>query len=110
MIRLAELIKERGMTQKEFARELNLAPTTLNNYVKGQREPDLDTIGKFCDFLGCTADYLMGRSSSPVAIVSDEEAALLAAYHAADQNIQNAIDALLQPWLEISAEDAQSQA
>ena len=110
MLRLAYLIKENGLTQKEFAQQLNLAPTTVNNYVKGLREPDLDTIGKFCDFFGCTVDYLLGRSSAPVAVASDEDYALLSAYHAADQNIRNAIDALLQPWLEIESEDAQSQA
>ena len=98
MLRLADLIKENGLTQKEFAQQLNLAPTTVNNYVKGLREPDLDTIGKFCDFFGCTVDYLLGRSSAPVAVASDEDDALLSAYHAADDRARAVVDLTLEPY------------
>lgn len=98
MLRLAELIKENGLTQKEFAHQLNLAPTTLNNYVKGQREPDLETIKRFCDYFDCTIDYFLGRSTTPETVVTDEDAALLAAYHAADDRARAVVDLTLEPY------------
>ena len=108
--RIRELRVAKGWQQKELADRLNIGANSISRYETGKRELDPATINAICDLFGCTADYLLGRSSSPAAAVSDEDAALLAAYHEADQNIQNAIDALLQPWLEIKSEDAQSQA
>ena len=98
MLKLEQILEERGLQQKSFAKSLNMATATMNNYVKGRREPDLDMIGKFCDALGVTADYLLGRSDNPAPAVSDDDAALLAAYHAAPPSIQAGIVALLQPY------------
>ena len=98
-----------GLTQAQLAEKMNCTGMTISRYEKGTRQLDPPSISRLCDIFECTADYLICRSSSPSASVSDEDAALLAAYHAADGNIKNAIDALLQPWLEIEAEDARSQ-
>ncbi len=110
MNRIKELRQEKGLLQRDIERQLNLGCGNVSKYEKEIIALSPELIKQFCDLFGCTADYLLCRSSSPVAAVSDEDAALLAAYHAADQNIQNAIDALLQPWLEIDSEDARSQA
>ena len=37
---LRTLIEERDITQKELARQLNIAPSTLGSYVQNVREPD----------------------------------------------------------------------
>ena len=110
MNRIKEMRQARGWLQRDLERLLNLGHGNISKYEKEERSLTPDLICRLCDLFGCTADFLLCRSSSPAAAVSDEDAALLAAYHAADQNIQNAIDALLQPWLEIESEDVQSQA
>lgn len=33
-------LNEREISQKEFAKLLNIAPTTLNGYIKNKRQPD----------------------------------------------------------------------
>ena len=106
MLRLAEILEERGIQQKTFAKDLNIAHTTINNYVKGRREPDLSMIETLCDALGVTADYLLGRSDNPTPAVSDQDAALLQAYHAAPVSIQAAITTLLQPYQKEKADQA----
>ena len=110
MNRIKELRTEKKMSQAKLGAILGCASATISKYELEQRDLDPKTINALCDLFDCSSDYLICRSSTPKPVLSDQEAALLAAYHAADQNIQNAIDALLQPWLEISAEDAQSQA
>ena len=110
MNRIRDLRLSKGWQQKELASRLSIGANSISRYETGKRELDPPTINALCDLFGCTADYLLGRSDNPRPAVSDEDAALLAAYHAADENIRNAIDALLQPWLEIKSEDARSQA
>lgn len=110
MNRIRELRLKNGMLQRDLETKLNLGRGNVSKYEKEIIALSPELIRQFCDLFGCTADYLLCRSSSPSAAITDEDAALLKAYHAADENIQNAIDALLQPWLEITAEDARSQA
>ena len=38
---LRALIEERDITQKELAKKLNIAPSTLGSYVQNVREPDV---------------------------------------------------------------------
>ena len=45
---LRALIEERGMTQKELAIQLNIAPSTMGCYVQNTREPDFDTLQTIC--------------------------------------------------------------
>ena len=37
---LRTLIEERNLTQKELAKQLNIAPSTMGSYVQNTREPD----------------------------------------------------------------------
>lgn len=38
--RLLQLLYHHGISQKQLALELKIAPTTLNGYVNNRREPD----------------------------------------------------------------------
>lgn len=98
MFRLREILDDRGMMQKELAAELGLPQQTVSNYVTGKRQADYETLVRICDRLGVTMDYLFGRSSNPAPAVSDEDAALLQAFHAAPPSVQAGISALLQPY------------
>ena len=58
--KLSELLEERGMTQKEFAKILNIAPTTLNGYIRDKRQPDFELVKKIASELSVSVDLLLG--------------------------------------------------
>lgn len=102
------LIKERGMTQVEFAKRINIEKSTLNNYLKGRREPELDLICRMCDELGVSVDYLLGRSAIPSPELTDEEWQLLAAYRKASLKDRRIVEAALDEYMEAEKrEDAE---
>jgi len=57
--KLLQLLDEREITQKGFAAALNIAPTTLNGYIKNKRQPDLELIKRIASILNVTTDYLL---------------------------------------------------
>lgn len=60
--RISELRKDRGYKQKDIAKELNVAISTVSNYETNCHEPDLTNLCKLADLLGVTTDYLLGRT------------------------------------------------
>lgn len=59
--RLAQLIKERGITQAAFGREVGIIPQAVTRYIGG-REPNYDLLVKMAAYLGVSTDYLLGAS------------------------------------------------
>lgn len=59
---LRGLIEARGITQKQLALDLNLAPSTVGNYVRDQREPDYKTLKVMADYFEVSTDFLLERS------------------------------------------------
>lgn len=98
MNRIRELRRQMGWRQDDLAAKLNTKRQTVGHYETGERGIDVDTINALCDIFGCTADYLLGRSSSPDPAVSEADAAVLSAYHAATPEIRNIVDAALAPY------------
>ena len=62
--KLQELLDEHQLTQKEAAQRLNISPNTLNGYVRGNREPDLNMLTKIADLFEVSADYLLDHHPS----------------------------------------------
>lgn len=60
--KLAALRRERGVSQRAVAAELNISQALLSHYEKGIREPGLEFVSRVCDYYGVSADYLLGRS------------------------------------------------
>ena len=62
------LIEERGLTQKQLAKDLHIAVSTLGGYVQGTSEPDFDTLRRLAEYFEVSADYLLdfrtGKGSS----------------------------------------------
>jgi len=52
---VAELIEssleEKGMTQKQLAREIGISPSRVNDYISGRSEPTLKNAGLLCQVL-----------------------------------------------------------
>jgi len=62
----AEVLKllrqEKGFSQRELAKELNISHSTLGMYEVGKREPDHNTLRRIADYFDVSLDYLLGRS------------------------------------------------
>ena len=54
------LRKEKGITQKQAARDLGVSQALLSHYEKGLRECGLDFLVKLCDYYGVSSDYVLG--------------------------------------------------
>lgn len=98
MNRIRELRVAAGWRQQDLADKLKMAKTAVSKFELEQNDLSTEVIWKLCDVFGVTADYLLGRSSNPAPAISDEDAALLRAYHAAPPSVVAGIQALLQPY------------
>lgn len=76
---LRELLEEHEINQKEMAMELNIAPSTLSNYVRGLREPDFQTLKVIADYFQVTTDYLLDHH--PAGLQDHFEDRLLHLFH-----------------------------
>lgn len=59
------LRKERKITQKKAAEDLEVSQALLSHYEKGIREPGLNFLIKCADYYSVSCDYLLGRSPEP---------------------------------------------
>lgn len=68
---LSQLRKERGISQKKAATDLEISQALLSHYEKGIRECGLDFVIKCSEYYGVTTDYLLGVSDSRTGIAPD---------------------------------------
>lgn len=61
---LRELLEDNDITQKQLATDLNIAATTIGNYIRGMREPDFEILKLFAAYFNVTTDYLLDFQSS----------------------------------------------
>lgn len=67
--------EKKGLSQKYISEHTGIPSSNISRYETGERNPDIATLIALADFLGCSVDYLLGRSDNP-AILSpsqDEE-------------------------------------
>ncbi len=57
--RLAEAIKQSGMSQSELARRLGVKHTQISCYVHGKKMHALDTFANLCKLLDVETDYIL---------------------------------------------------
>lgn len=70
--KLYELLEDRDISQKEFAKTLNIAPTTLNGYIKEKRQPDFELVKKISSVLNVSVDFLLDNSENAFNITAKE--------------------------------------
>lgn len=70
--RLAELLDEKEISQKDFAAQLNIAPTTLNGYIKNKRQPDFELVVRIASVLKVSTDYLLDCQSDTIHLSAKE--------------------------------------
>ncbi len=59
---LAHLRREKGVSQRKAASDLQISQALLSHYENGAREPGLAFVCRACDYYGVSADYLLGRT------------------------------------------------
>lgn len=83
--RLENLLEERNLSQKQFSTELHIATSTLNGYLRRNREPDFHTLIKIANYFQVSTDYLLGVTNlrCPAATIHEytpEEGDLIGTY------------------------------
>ena len=58
--RIAESIRQSGLTQTEIAKKLSIKPTQICSYIHGRKLPALDTLANLCKVLDVDANYILG--------------------------------------------------
>jgi transcriptional regulator with XRE-family HTH domain len=70
--RLREWGAAKGLTQAEAARRLGMSAERYGNYVRGEREPDLQVLGLLFDKLGITPEWLFSDDDEvPISALPD---------------------------------------
>lgn len=59
--RLKILRNEKGMTQSDLAKLLDISPSTIGMYEQGRRDPDTKTLKFLAEYFDVSIDYLLGR-------------------------------------------------
>lgn len=62
--KISALRREKGISQKKAAEDLEISQALLSHYEKGIRECNLDFVKKISAYYSVTADYLLGLSDT----------------------------------------------
>lgn len=63
-IRLKELRKAKGITQKQLATATNISYSSINSYESGKREPNSKAMVALESFFQVTGEYLLGDTDN----------------------------------------------
>ena len=58
--RIADLLRGKGMQQRELAERIGLTEATMSRYISGERDPKPEVIANIATALHTTSDYLLG--------------------------------------------------
>ncbi len=66
--KLLMILNEKNISQRDFAAALNIAPTTLNGYIKNKRQPDFALVKQMAFSLNVSIDYLLDYANNNVTL------------------------------------------
>lgn len=69
---LRELLEQHNMSQKDFARILNITPAALGNYIHNTREPDYKILLRIAEYFDVSTDFLLNHHTT-TSLSHDEE-------------------------------------
>ena len=64
MIKLTEIRKQEGVSQKQLANDLGVSAGNLCDWEKGRTEPDIEMLIKIADYFDVSVDALLGREEN----------------------------------------------
>jgi len=59
-IRLNNLLEKKGISQKDFASDIDIADSSLSDYRRGLKKPNMTVLSKMANSLEVSTDYLAG--------------------------------------------------
>ncbi len=98
MNNIRELRESKGWTQSRLGKELNCTAMTISRYESGAHEVGSETVVKLCDIFDCSADYLLGRSSTGGIKLMPEEENIIMALRRADDRAIEMVNVALAPF------------
>ena len=63
--RFTQTIQSKQLTAYKIAKETGISQGLMNEYKNGVKLPTLQNLLKIADYLGCSVDYLLGRTDNP---------------------------------------------
>ena len=69
--KLKKMRKEKGISQKDLAENLNMSPSTIANSETGARVPDLNRLKDIADFFNISVDYLVSNKENNESNISN---------------------------------------
>ena len=54
-------VKSRGFSLNKLSKAINMGSGNFYRWIRGEREPSLDSLVRIAKALDCTVDYLLGR-------------------------------------------------
>lgn len=69
--RLKSLRKGKNWTQRELAAKAGIEYSTLSGYERSTSYPSVPVLYKLCDILDVSSDYLLGKTDSMAALMSN---------------------------------------
>lgn len=70
-------LEPKGISQREFARSIEIDEVNFNKYLNGTKTPRIDTLIKIAKGLDCSLDYLLGLSKAKYVEPTEDEKAIL---------------------------------
>jgi len=80
------LLEENEMTQKDLAFNMNISVSTVGNYIRNLREPDIETIKLFASYFDVSVDYLVNYQSDKT--TNHKEDDILRIFRSLDVDLQ----------------------
>lgn len=71
MNRIAQLRKERGLSQQQLAQKLHVHQTAVSQWEKERTEPSIAAVFDMCTIFDVQADYLLGKNDERSNFYSD---------------------------------------
>lgn len=90
--RIKSQAKAEKISLKDMLADCDMNVNSISEFGKGKQMSCI-SLALIADYLGCSVDYLLGRTDTPAGL-SDREAALLSAYRQQPE-MQSAVDKLL---------------
>ena len=71
--RLKQLRTEKRINQRELAKFLKVAPSTISMYESGHREPNFEILEILADFFNIDMNYLLGKTDKTTKLIIENE-------------------------------------
>ncbi len=73
MNRIREIRKEKGLSQLELAKKLNVNQTAVSQWERGTTLPSASVLLKLSSILDTSSDYLLGISNDPRSLIYEDQ-------------------------------------